>query len=174
MFLRNAAASVYRVRSVRLGSAEETVLLELRRIGGPVPRQLLVHRVHETAAPSRRRARSQPTEKRALKNAESTLSRALRSLERKKLVVRTYSRATRQTLVSLSDAPAPPLWEVQAQRDEAFAVRCDAAATELIQLARRARRRASRLRIERSATATAREREGDRARWRQLLAPRSP
>ena len=174
MFPRISGPSVRCVRSVRLGSAEESILLELRRIGGPVPRQLLVHLVHETAASSRRGARSQPTEKRALKNAESTLSRALRSLERKQLIARTYSRATRQTLVSLSDPPAPPQWELEAEREEAFAARCDAAATELVQLARRAQRRASRLRMERSTTATAREREADRARWRQLLAPRSP
>lgn len=156
----------------RLGSAEESILGELRRIGGPVPRQLLVKRVHEAAASSRRR-RPGLTEARAFKNAESTLSRALRSLERKKLVVRTYSRATRQTLVSLIDSPTPPPWEQEAQREEMFAARCDAASTELIQLARRARRRASRLRMERSITATARERESDRARWRQLLPPPS-
>ena len=159
---------------MRLGTAEEAVLRELRRIGGPVPRQLLVQLVRETASSSRRRARTEPTEKRALKNAESTLSRALRSLERKQLVARTYSRQTRQTLVSLSDPPDPPHWELEAEREEAFAARCDAAATELVQLARRAQRRASRLRMERSTTATAREREVDRARWRQLLAPRSP
>ena len=171
MFLCNSESSVRCVRSVRLGSAEESILQELRRVGGPVPRQLLVHLVHETGASSRRGVRSQAPEKHALKNAESTLSRALRSLERKKLVARTYSRATRQTLVSLSDPPAPPQWELQAEREEAFATRCDAAATELTQLARRARRRASRLRTERSTTATAREREDDRARWRQMLAP---
>ena len=173
MFLRTSGPSVRCVRSVRLGSAEESILLELRRIGGPVPRQLLVHVVHDTAASSRRGARP-PQEKRALKNAESSLSRALRSLERKKLISRTYSRATRQTLVSLSDPPAPPHWELEAEREEAFAVRCDAAASELIQLARRARRRAAGLRMERTTTVTAREREGDRARWRQLLATRYP
>ena len=150
------------------------MLRELRRIGGPVPRQLLVQLVHETASSSRRRGRTEPTEKRALKNAESTLSRALRSLERKQLVARTYSRATRQTLVSLSKPPSPPQWELEAERDEAFAARCDAAATELVQLARRAQQRASLLRMQRSTTATAPEREADRARWRQLLAPRSP
>lgn len=155
-----------------LGSAEESILGELRRIGGPVPRQLLVKLVHEAAASSRR-PRPGVTDARALKNAESTLSRALRSLERKKLVVRTYSRATRQTLVSLIDSPTPPPWEQEAQREELFAARCDAASTELVQLARRARRRASRLRMERSTTATARERESDRARWRQLLPPPS-
>jgi DNA-binding MarR family transcriptional regulator len=156
---------------VRLGSAEESILFELRRSGGPVPRQRLVKLVQETAASSRRSPQPVSDEIRGIKNAESTLSRALRSLERKKLISRTYSRATRQTLVSLADAPAPPLWELEAQREEAFASRCDTAATELIQLARRARRRASRLRMERSTTATSREREVDRARWRHLLSP---
>lgn len=159
-------------RLVRLGVAEEAVLIEMRRVGGPVPRQLLVNVVLQSAESSRRSPRSGPSERRAVKNAESTLSRALRTLERKNLIVRTYSRATRQTLVSVIDPPEPPPWELEARREEAFATRCDAVSIELTQLARRARRRASRLRTERSTAPTSREREGDRAKWRQLTSPR--
>ena len=105
----------------------------------------------------------------ARQNAESTLSRALRSLERKRLIVRSFSRTTGQTLISCTDPPAPPTWERDARAEEAFAARCDAVRAELAGLGRRARTRAARLRLERSSISTTQERESDVAPWARLI-----
>lgn len=159
-----------RQETFRLGSAEEIILTELRRSGGPVPRRLLVSVVQEASSPSRRRALpAGASDTRAIQNAESTLSRALRSLERKGLVLRAYSNATKQTLISLPNPPAPPTWEREARGEEQFAAQCDAAIAELTELARRARRRASRLRMERSSASTMDEHAGDDAQWRRVM-----
>lgn len=154
----------------RLGSAEELILSELRRSGGPVPRRLLVSVVMETSMVSRRHVL--PTggvEARAIQNAESTLSRALRSLERKGLIVRSYSHSTKHTLVWLPNPPAPPVWEREARAEETFAARCDAVIAELTELARRARRRAGRLRMERSSASTMAENVSDVAHWKRVM-----
>ena len=162
--------------SVRLGSAEESILSELRRIGGPVPRRLLVSVVFDSVSVAGRNGRPRGpghVERlpagRALQNAESTLSRALGSLQRKGLVMRTFNRATRQTLISVTNPPAPPSWEQEARSEEAFAGRCDAVAAELTELARRARMRVVQLRIERGSSATSLERSNDLAHWTRLL-----
>ena len=159
-----------RQTTLRLGSAEEMILSELRRSGGPVPRRLLVSVVMETSMLSRRHL--VPTgagEARAIQNAESTLSRALRSLERKSLIVRSYSHSTKHTLVSLPNPPAPPAWEREARAEETFAARCDAVIAELTELGRRARRRAARLRMERSSASTMAENASDAAHWKRVM-----
>ena len=154
----------------RLGSAEEMILSELRRSGGPVPRRLLVSVVQETSTLSRRHVLPAGAgESRAIQNAESTLSRALRSLERKGLIVRSYSHSTKHTLVWLPNPPAPPGWEREAQAEETFAGRCDAVIAELTELARRARRRAARLRMERSSASTMAENASDAAHWKRVM-----
>jgi DNA-binding MarR family transcriptional regulator len=161
----------------RLGSTEETILDELRRAGGPVPRRLLVSVVYATTASATYHTRSLSSRRteeplaatRALQNAESTLSRALRSLERKGLITRTLSGGTRQTLISVTNPPAPPPWEQDARAEEALATRCDVIAAELAELARRARRRASQLRVERRSTATVLEHNNDITQWRGLM-----
>lgn len=151
----------------RLGSAEELILSELRRSGGPVPRRLLVSVVQET---SRRHLQpSAARDARSVQNAESTLSRALRSLERKGLIVRSYSHSTKHTLVWLPNPPSPPVWEREARAEETFAARCDAVIAELTELARRARRRAARLRMERSSAATMAENASDVAHWKRVM-----
>ena len=100
---------------------------------------------------------------------ESTLSRALRTLERKGLVVRVVNRPTRETLISMADPPAPPAWERQARAELVLAARCEAVSAELAELARRARVRAVRLREERSLTSTMQERASDVAQARPLI-----
>jgi hypothetical protein len=95
----------------------------------------------------------------------------LGSLERKGLVTRTFSRSTRQTLVSIANPPAPPPWEREACADEAFAARCHAAVAELLDLARRAARRAKQLRTDRRPAATSDERADDIARGRRVMSP---
>lgn len=140
----------------RLGSAELAILRHLRRAGGAVPRQLLVVLVHAPTALSAQTAGSEsqagaadvlPTG-RARQNAESTLSRALRSLQRKGLIVRTIDRSSRQTLISAADPQAAECGERDAIAAEAFAARCDAVSAALIDLASNARVRASQLRSE--------------------------
>lgn len=159
-----------RQHAYRLGSAEEMILSELRRSGGPVPRRLLVSVVMETSTLSRRHALpAAAREARAIQNAESTLSRALRSLERKGLIVRSYNHSTKHTLVWLPNPPAPPEWEREARTEETFAARCDAVIGELTELARRARRRAARLRMERTSTATMAENASDVAHWKRVM-----
>jgi hypothetical protein len=156
-----------------LGGVEAAIVRELQRVGGPVPRRLLVSAVlpgrgrrtsaaRSTSAPLIRRGPS-------FANLESSVSRALRSLERKGLIVRTFSRPTKQALVSLASSHELPAWEVDARVDEAFALRCGVVAARLGELGDRARRRATRLRVERNAHRLAHERVVDRAEWRQLL-----
>ena len=119
---------------------------------------------------SRRGAERAPVPRgRARRYTESTLSRALGSLERKGIVVRVVSRATRETLVSMSDPPALPAWEREARAQLAFAARCDAASAELAELARRARVRAVRLREERALRPTMHDRASDVARGGLLI-----
>ena len=155
----------------RLGSAEETILMELRRSGGPVPRQLLVRAVQATTRQARRGLDDGAADGRVIQNAESTLSRALRSLESKGLVTRTLSRSTRQIIVSTANPSTPPAWEREARAEEALATRCRAAVSELAELGRRAGRRAAQLRIDRRAPATSDERAADIARWRRVMSP---
>ena len=165
------------VTDVRLGHVEEAILRELRRTGGPVPRVLLLgvvyassRRVRPTARPGWRHGNDrQVPPGRLRENAESTLSRALRSLERKGLIVRTKNRPTKQRLISLTHGPAPPAWERDARADEAFATRCDAMSAELAHLGRRARDRAARLRMERRSVAAGRQRDRDVARCAHLM-----
>lgn len=133
--------------NVRLGSAELAILKELRRVDEPVPRQVLLLLVH-TQVSSSTEAASQtgvaqllPTG-RARQNAESTLSRALRSLERKGLIVRTVCESTRRSLISTASPRATRRLKRSACEEEAFAARCDAASAELRELARKARTRA--------------------------------
>ena len=160
---------------MRFGSAEEAILNELRRIGGPVPRRLLVGVVYASSSSRRtvwsRRAaaRARLPQGLARRYTESTLSRALRSLERKGLIVRTVNRPTRETLISMTDAPAPPVWEREARAELAFAAGCEAVSAEFAELARRARARAVRLREERTLTSTVNERGRDVARARPLI-----
>ena len=160
---------------MRFGRAEEAILKELRRVGGPVPRRLLVGIVYanswsESKVRSRRRADLAPVPQgRARRYTESTLSRALRSLERKGLVVRVVNQPTRETLISMTDPPAPPAWEREALAELAFAAQCDAKSAELAELAQRARKRAVRLREERSLRSTRHERAGDVAQGRPLI-----
>ena len=165
------------VKTLRFGSAEDAILRELRRTGGPVPRQLMVGVVYASSARSRPNVCSLDVRGEegpapagpARQNAETTLSRALRSLERKRLIVRGFNRPTGQTLVWLANPPAPPSWEHDARAEEAFADRCDAVRAELAELGRRARTRAATLRVERSSISTTQERGRDVAPWARLM-----
>ena len=142
--------------SIRLGSVEGAILAELRRTYGAIPRRRLIGVVHAAAATPRasawfhtpREEHGPALSARERQNAESTLSRALRSLARKGLIVRTINRTERDSFVSLPNAPVPVEWEHVARAEEALAARCDAIAGELAEVARRARTRASRLRTE--------------------------
>ena len=171
-----------RVGLLRLGTAEEAILAELNHSGGPVPRRALVRAVYVRGDARRAAAATQTRfdddavvpEGRARQHAESTLSRALRSLERKGLIVRRYNGPTRQTLVSVTDPPAPPAWEREARFEERFAARCDAVSAELAELARRARRRAIQLRGERRSSSTSRERGSDVAYGMHLMSVKVP
>lgn len=143
----------------RLGSVEGAILHELRRTRGAIPRRHLVGVVHAAASTPRASAWFQPPPEddapalsaRERQNAESTLSRALRSLARKGPIVRTVSRTERDTFISLPAAPVAVEWEHVARAEEALAARCDAVSRELAEVARRARTRASRLRTERKS-----------------------
>lgn len=171
-----------RVGLLRLGTAEEAILAELNRSGGPVPRRALVKAVYVRGDARRAVAWAETCsdvhdavpEGRARQHAESTLSRALRSLERKGLIVRRYNGPTRQTLVSVTDPPAPPAWEREARFEERFAARCDAVSAELAELARRARRRAIQLRGERRSSSTSHERGSDVAYGMHLMSVKIP
>jgi len=92
-------------------------------------------------------------------------------LEGKGLVTRTSSPSTKQTIVSIADPPALPAWEREARTEEAFAARCSAAIIELRDLAHRAGRRASQLRLEHRAPDTSDERAADVARWCSVMLP---
>ena len=148
--------------NVRLGSAEVAILAQLRRAGEPVPRQLLLLLVHTRMSPSTQAA--SPAAQagvahllpsgRARQNAESTLSRALRSLERKGLIVRSVNESTRRTHISTARPLARWKWERNAVAEEEFAARCDALSAELCELARNARTRALRIHTERAPMST--------------------
>lgn len=136
--------------NLRLGSAEVAILTELRRVGEPVPRRVLLLLVFTQVSPPTEVALSKShagvaqllPSGRVRQNAESTLSRAIRSLERKGLIVRSECESTRRSLISAASPLAGRRLKRNPRAEEAFAARCDATSAELRELARKARARA--------------------------------
>lgn len=144
----------------RLGRVEAVVLDVLRLNHGLTPRDQVVLAAfpslatgsdeEEPAAARGRRAR-----------AEAAVSRALVSLERKGLVIRDRNEVTGRTMIRTPSNAALPGWEQMARAEEDLAVHFSRLAREWEQLALRARRRAVRIRADRSEAAVQAERASD-------------
>jgi hypothetical protein len=111
------------------------------------------------------------TARAARSSAEAAVSRALRSLEKKGLVVRERDERTARTFVRLPGATSLPPWEQLARGEEDLAVHCRQRAAEWQRLASRARRRAARLREERASSGTEEGRRRDLEAIRRLERP---
>lgn len=150
---------------IRLGRVERAILAALPRDGGFVSRDAVVlcafPDAHSHAALSKRDdVVTQPlSEPRAL--AEAAVSRAIRSLQRKGLVVRDRNRDTGRTLLRSSSPADDPKWELAARAEEDFSAHATAMALRWRSLAIRARHRAGRVRADRSTDGTEDERRVD-------------
>jgi DNA-binding MarR family transcriptional regulator len=149
----------------RLGRIELVILRELRDRGVLTPRDALVQAAFPALGG---RPSSGPAEdwRRQRARAESAVSRAIRSLEQKELVVRERDARTGRTCVRAPGDTRLPLWEQLARAEEDLAAHCRQRARDWQQLASRASRRARQLRVDRSSAGT----EDDRARDLQQLA----
>ena len=105
--------------------------------------------------------------------AESAVSRAIRSLERKGLVVRDRDPRTGRTSVRTPGDAALPLWEQLARAEEDLAAHCRQRAQDWHELASGASRRARQLRLDRSSAGTEAERNADLDRLARLEGPQS-
>ena len=150
----------------RLGRVEQVILQELGRRGVLTPRDALVR----AAFPAlERRHAAAPDEGDAVRDrAESAVSRALRSLEKKGLIVRERDARTRRTYVRMPGDRALPRWEQLARAEEDLAAHCRQRAREWQQLASAASGRARRIRLDRSSTGTEPERARDLERLARL------
>jgi len=142
----------------RLGRVEQAVLDELTRRGVITPRSALLPIVYPSLAPGDARRAT----------AEAAVSRALRSLEAKGLVVRERDSRTGRTSVRAPGMQALPRWEQLARAEEDLAAHCRQRARDWQQLASRATRRAARLRSDRASEGTEPERTADLERIARL------
>lgn len=153
----------------RLGRVELVVLEELRARGVVTPRDALLYAAFPglsgTPAPS------EPDRDRQRARAESAVSRAIRSLERKGLVVRERDPRTGRTSVRSPGDTAVPLWEQLARAEEDLAAHCRQRAREWQELAAGAGRRARQLRVDRSSAGTEADRIADLERLSRLERP---
>ena len=146
----------------RIGRVEQVVLDVLYARGGMTPREVLVQAAFPAAEGEAPRAR-----------AESAVSRAMRSLERKGLVVRDHDPRTGRTSVRTPGDSALPMWEQLARAEEDLAAHCRQRSREWQDLAGRAGRRARQLRLDRSSAGTEADRNADLDRLARLEGPRS-
>ena len=152
---------------IRLGRVERAILAALPRDGGFVSRDTVVRVAYPGVKPQPAVARLDATapprvcEGRDL--AEAAVSRAIGSLQRKGLVVRDRNRVTGRTLLRSSTAINDPSWELVARTEEHFSAHAAAMARQWRSLSVRARERAARLRVDRSADGTEDERRVDMA-----------
>lgn len=153
-----------RARLPRLGEVEQAILDVLNADEGPVLRSQVV-RVLSGTAPKRRaytRRSAEHTATTRRTTLETSVSRAIRSLVRKGLIVREQQRGTRRAILRVRRPQAPPPdWERIARGEEDFAAQAASWAAHWHTLAVRARARAIQLRKERRVAVTRAERALD-------------
>ncbi|HEX6538987.1 MAG TPA: hypothetical protein VF155_07390 [Candidatus Dormibacteraeota bacterium] len=146
----------------RLGRVEAAILDALERSGGVIQRD----EARDNAFP-RLRARgrlgrpSTRREQQERARAEAAVSRAILSLERKRLLVREHSPRTGRTVLLSPDREGLPDWEETARAEEDLAAHCLRIADRWTALARRSRARAAAVRSERSVEPTEAARNAD-------------
>lgn len=152
----------------RFGRVEIAILDELSRSGGLTLREAALAAAFPALAgePGQGSAAEQVRARRA--RAEAALSRAILSLERKGLISRERNPQTGRTLLRAAGEGPLPVWEQLAQAEEDLAAHCRRTARHWEALAGRARRRADRIRADRSPLATEAERADDLATIRRL------
>lgn len=96
------------------------------------------------------------------------MSRAIRSLERKGLLVRERDPRTGRTSVRAPGDTAVPMWEQLARAEEDLAAHCRQRAKDWQELAAGASRRARQLRIDQSSAGTEADRVADLERLARL------
>ena len=152
---------------VRLGRVESRILDEVQRRGGLAPRYALVDHVFPDLGPKPRAGGGARGAQRLERwqilraDAESAVSRAIRSLGRKGLLLTERSTQTGRTLLREPGVAALPEWEEVARAEEDLASRCQELARELVSIAGRARTRAISIRTQCSDAGVAAERDAD-------------
>src|SRR4051812_14379591 len=116
---------------LRIGRVEQVVLDELMRVDTLTPREAVVRLAYPSLTPTGR------------SSAEAAVSRAIRSLEQKGLVVRERNPRTGRTWVRAPGASALPRWEQLARAEEDLAAHCRLRASEWLRLASHADGRAA-------------------------------
>ena len=145
----------------RFGRVEREILQKLRAESGLTQREDILHAAFPDMGP---RPQGEPESTRwdgQRARAEATISRAIRSLEVKKLVRRQRNARTGRTLIQLAGITDLPDWERMARGEEDLAAHYRHRAREWSELARRAQARAERVRDERSYESTEEERADD-------------
>lgn len=150
-----------RRETVKLGRIERATLETLSAGGGLTHRDAALLAAYpdlgarpETAGGARRW-----DERRA--RAEAALSRAVKSLEAKGLLVSERNQRTGRVLLRAPGSGGLPDWEELARAEEDLAAHCRLVARDWQRLATRAAARAARLRIERDDSGTEEERDID-------------
>lgn len=150
-------------RPSRLGRVERAILDAMTSAGGFISRDVLRDIVYPPASSARSRRpqseRRQDPQRRAL--AEASISRAIVSLERKRLLIRDHSRSTGRTMLSSPDQAELPVWEETARAEEDMSAHCLRVSHAWSVLARRSQARARILRTERALDSTESERRDD-------------
>ena len=151
--------------ALRLGAVERAILDLVNAGGGPLLRTQVLDKLYPNVYPARPAveswagARANATHRTL---AEATVSRAIRSLVRKGLIVRERQAGSGRAILRSAHAPeALPDWEHAARAEEDFAARASSHAEHWRTLAVRARQRALRLREDRHLDSTDDERRID-------------
>jgi DNA-binding MarR family transcriptional regulator len=144
----------------RLGRVEASILHELGLQGDLTQREELLRLVFPTVV-SAARQRDDPESRRARERAEASLSRAIRSLERKHLISRERSERSGRTMLRPLGVVGTPVWDQLTRAEEDLAAYCQSKARQWEELARRARARAASIRTTRSDQLSELERQAD-------------
>ena len=151
--------------ALRLGAVERAILDLVNAGGGPLLRTQVLDKLYPSVYPDRRadepwaNVRANATHRTL---AEATVSRAIRSLVRKGLIVRERQSGSGRTILrSVHATEALPDWEHAARAEEDFAAQASSRADHWRTLAIRARQRALRLRTDRQVDSTDDERRID-------------
>jgi DNA-binding MarR family transcriptional regulator len=155
----------------RLGRVELVILEELSRRAVLTQRDALLHAAFPSLGTAPSATASTEDWRKNRSRAESAVSRAIRSLETKGMLVRERDPRTGRTSVRLPGDTREPVWEQLARAEEDLAVHCRQRARELQALASRASRRAQQLRVDHSTDATDPERSRDLRRLAELEQP---
>lgn len=160
-------------RYPRLGSVEAAVLEQLMCAGGLMPRRHLLTAAFPDYARAAQGPDQMPPRRHGMQRAlaESKLSRAVSSLERKGLIRRERQAKTGIVVVRALTRTRLPIWERDARADDDAETYCRQMATQWAALAQRFGSRAASIRAARTATGFDVDRRSDLAEIKRLQSP---